>query len=162
VLGEYRAALCVPLLREGMVIGVFALSRKTAGYFTSRQVELVESFADQAVIAIENVRLFGEVQRRNRETAEALEQQTATAEVLRVTAASPTDIQPVLDAVVRSAARLCGAHDAIIRLRKDNTLVLGAHFGPIPVDQVAIWPLSRDQVIGRAVIDAAVVQVPDI
>jgi two-component system NtrC family sensor kinase len=160
-MGNFRAALSVPLKRGQEVIGVFGLARRTVGPFSQRQIELVESFADQAVIAIENVRLFDEVQARNREVTESLERETATGSILRVIAASPTDIQPVLDAVAESAARLCDAYDATIYLRRDDRLAVGAHHGPIPVDDTGL-PVARDVVTGRAVLDRAPVHVHDL
>src|SRR5262245_38394313 len=105
----YRSALCVPLLREGSPIGVVALMRRTVRSFTDKQVELAETFADQAVIAIENVRLFDEVQARTRELSESLEQQTATSEVLKVISSSPGELKPVFDAMLEKAMRVCEA-----------------------------------------------------
>src|SRR5262249_8145807 len=115
-IGGYRTLLAVPLLREGKPIRGFSLARNTLRPVTRKQIELVTTFADQAVIAIENVRLFDEVQARTRELSEALEQQTATSEILGVIAASPTNIQPVLQAVAESACRLCEAYDSVIFL----------------------------------------------
>src|SRR5262249_27784986 len=122
----YRAGtiLVVPMLREGTPIGTFSVWRESVMPFTERQIELVTTFADQAVIAIENVRLFQELK-------EALERQTVTSEILGVIASSPTDIQPVLDTIAENAARVCGSYDAVIRLVEGNILRLAAHYGPV-------------------------------
>ena len=109
-----RSNLAVPLLKENNLIGAIAIHRTEVRPFTDQQIRLLETFADQAVIAIENVRLFNELQIRNRDLTEALEQQTATSEILRVIASSPTDIQPVLNVVAENAAKLCEATDASI------------------------------------------------
>src|SRR5215472_69566 len=118
----HRTVLSVPMLREGAVVGVITIRRPDVQPFTDKQVDLVTTFADQAVIAIENVRLFKELEARNRDLTESLEQQTATAEILRVISSSPTDVQPVLEAVTTSAARLCEAPDAAIFLAEGEEL----------------------------------------
>ena len=135
-----RTFLVTPLLREGTAIGVIAIRRKEVKPFTDKQVALLETFASQAVIAIENVRLFKEIQERNAELREALEHQTATAEVLGIISRSPTDVQPVLDAIVESATRVCGIDDVTLRLHEGNAMVVRAHFGPIavPTDRAEI------------------------
>ena len=129
--GEIRTILTTPLLREGLAIGAIHVRRPEVRPFTDKQIALVKTFAYQAVIAIENVRLFKEFQERNAELREALEHQTATSEVLGIISRSPTDVQPVLDAIVESAARVCGIDDVLLRLREDDVMVARAHFGPI-------------------------------
>jgi len=108
-IGGYRTTLSVPLLRDGITIGVLTLTRPEVRPFTDNQIELIKSFADQAVIAIENTRLFEEVQARTKELQTSLDRQTATAEVLGVISRSPSQTQPVFDAIVATAARLCHA-----------------------------------------------------
>src|SRR5262249_9364078 len=133
-----RTLMSVPLLREGTAIGTLTIWRDFVEPFTERQIELVKTFADQAVIAIENVRLFKEIQERNAELREALEHQTATSEVLSIISRSPTEVQPVLDAIVESAARVCGIDDVLLRLCEGNAMVLRAHFGPMLMNRAEI------------------------
>ncbi len=128
-LGGFRAVLAVPMLREGTPIGVIFLSRQTPRPFTDKQIELVSTFADQAVIAIENVRLFDEVQARTDELTESLEQQTATADVLKVISGSPGDLEPVFEAILENATRICGAKFANLLLHENGALRRAALFG---------------------------------
>jgi GAF domain-containing protein len=158
-----RALLTVPLRRGDEAIGALTVQRNTPGTFPATQVELLKTFADQAVIAIENVRLFKELQEKNRALGESLEQQTASSEILRVISRSPTDIQPVLDAVAESAARLCESFDADIWRRDGERLVLVAHHGQIPAGPIGEFILSLDRGTagGRSVVDRRTVQVAD-
>ncbi|MBI3457339.1 MAG: GAF domain-containing protein [Candidatus Rokubacteria bacterium] len=158
----HRTTLSTPLLREGVAIGVISIRRMEVRPFSEKQIKLLETFADQAVIAIENVRLFQELQARNRDLTEALEQQTATSEILRVISSSPTDLQPVLDAVAENAARLCDANDAQILRIDGDILQLVASYGTLPTTTVSGMPISRGFVTGRAVVDRQTVHVHDL
>src|SRR5262249_21979904 len=102
----FRSALAVPLIREGMPVGVIGVGSPEAGPFADKQIALLQTFADQALIAIENVRLFTELEQRNRDITEALEQQTSTSEILRVISQSPTDVQPVFDTIAAAGQKL--------------------------------------------------------
>jgi len=155
-----RTILAVPLLRERMPLGAIVLRHQEVRPFSDRQIALLKTFADQAVVAIENVRLFNELEARNRDLTEALEQQTATSEILRITSSSPSDIQPVLDGVVKSAAHLCDARHAYILLVEGNILRLAASYGSLPTAEIR--PIGRGLVAGRAVIDRQVVHVEDL
>ena len=152
--GGFRSMLGVPMLREGNLIGVIAMWSTEVKPFTQKQMELVSTFADQAVIAIENVRLFNETQ-------DALEQQTAISEVLRVISASPADVKPVLDAVAVRAARICDASDVRIFLAEGGLLRHVAGFGDVPLT-AEVFPLNRDSTTGRALIENASIHIHDI
>jgi PAS domain S-box-containing protein len=152
------------MVRDGTAVGAITVQRwGTPRPFSDKQIALLKTFADQAVIAIQNVRLFRELEARNHDLTETLEQQTATSEILRVISSSPTDVQPVFDAVVKSAARLCESFDSSLCRRDGDRLVLVAHHGPIPLGPVGEFflPVSRENAWGRTVLDAATVHVAD-
>jgi signal transduction histidine kinase len=169
-----RAVLNVPLLLEGVAIGVISIRRVEAVPFSARQVELLQTFADQAVIAIENARLFQALEQRNRELGEALEQQTATAEVLRVIASSPTDLLSVLQAILDAAGRLCDAeHGLLFQLReRDGRLAHRAARGIFredkefvqlgDFDSVPGLPISQDSVNGRVFLERRSITIADL
>ena len=154
--------IAVPLLRGGQAIGAVGVSRREAGGFPDDEVELLRTFADQAVIAIENARLFTEIERRNRELTEALERETATGEVLRVISSSPTHIQPVLDPVARSAARLCEAVDSVIFLEADGKLFARARHGRAGRAPGPTRPPSPGSVVGRTFLERRTFHVHDL
>jgi len=133
-----RSVLGLPLRREGIPIGAILIRRTEVRPFSNAQIKLLETFANQAVIAIEDARLFKELQDRNAELREALEHQTATSEVLGIISRSPTDVQPVFDAIVESAARVCGVDDVLLRLQQGQMLTVKAHFGSIPVGRLEV------------------------
>src|SRR5215475_12674280 len=156
-----RTVLATPLLCEGVAIGAIAIRRIEVRPFSDRQIKLLETFADQAVIAIENARLIHEQQSHNRDLTEALEQQTATSEILRVISRSPTDLQPVLDTVAENAARVCGASDAVLALVDGEMGRVAAHYGPISSVLGRTFPLTRGSVQGRAILDRQPIHLHD-
>jgi signal transduction histidine kinase len=162
----YRTILGVPLLRAGQPIGVLFLGRKNVELFTDKQIELVSTFADQAVIAMENVRLFDEVQARTDDLRESLQQQTATADVLKVISRSTFDLQTVLQTLVESAARLCDAEKATITRQKDGVLFRGEFYGFSDefMDYVRNVPVvpDRGSATARALLEGVVVHIPDV
>jgi GAF domain-containing protein/anti-sigma regulatory factor (Ser/Thr protein kinase) len=165
-LAGYRAVLGVPLLREGSCVGVMLISRMVPQPFTPKQIELVTTFADQAVIAIENVRLFDEVQTRTEELSESLQQQTATADVLKVISRSTFDLPTVLRTLVESAARLCEADKATITRQRGATFYRAESYGFSSefmnyVRDIPVLP-ERATATGRALLEGRAVHIPDV
>src|SRR5262245_14822835 len=156
---EARTVLATPLLREGKSIGCITIRRMEIQPFSEKQIALLQTFADQAVIAIENVRLFQELQERNGDLTEALEQQTATSEILGVIASSPNDLTPVLETVAQNAARLCEAKSAQVFRIDGDVLRLAANYGELRAGETR--PISRGTVSGRAVIGRRTIEGDD-
>ena len=166
-IGGMRTMLGVPLLREGTPIGVIVLSRRSVRPFTDKQIELVSTFADQAVIAIENVRLFDEVQARTDDLTESLEQQTATSEVLKVISSSPGELKPVFDTILESATRICDARFGSMVLFEGDRYRRAAVFNAPPAlvrghAQDPIQPLSASPTLSRLVEVRQVIAIADI
>jgi signal transduction histidine kinase len=164
--GGFRTLLGVPLLREGMPIGAITLGRNSVRPFTDKQIELVTTFADQAVIAIENVRLFDEVQARTEELSESLRQQTATADVLKVISRSTFDLKSVLQTLVESAGRLCDADFATITRQKDGVLFFAEAYGYSSefIEYLRALPVERGRgtATGRALLERRVIHIADV
>ena len=162
----YRTLLVVPLLRDGVVIGAFSLTRPVVKPFMDREIELVETFADQAVIAIENARLFEAEQARTRELTESLQQQTATADILTVISNSLDDTQPVFEAIVQSGLNLFSDATIQVSLADGDKIRLAAVANRDPARADAMRrifpiPLTRDYMNGVAILDGRVVDIPD-
>jgi two-component system, NtrC family, sensor kinase len=163
----YRSVVAVPLLRHRQAIGAIAVTRRELGGFTDDEIALLKTFADQAVIAIENVRLFTELEARNRDLTTALDQRTATAEILRVISRSPTDIQPTFDAIAENATRLCRGVSALVT-RFDGELIHGVAYhdiGDAKFDAVrSVLPIrpGRGSLTGRAIESCRVVHIEDL
>src|SRR5262249_44745204 len=134
-----RSGVFAPMLHTGSVVGLLSVFYKEADAVTTAHVALLQTFADQAVIAIENVRLVNE-------TKEALDRQTATSDILKVIASSPTDVQPVFDTIVRNAGRVCDATDAALLLADAAEVVVAAHWGPVGGSAGLRFPLTRGSV----------------
>jgi GAF domain-containing protein/CheY-like chemotaxis protein len=165
-LSGFRTTMGIPLLRDGAVVGVFVVTRSEVRPFNHRHISLLTTFADQAVIAIENARLFDEVQARTRELSEALEYQTATGDVLKVISRSAFDLQAVLNTLAEAAVRLCGADAGAIARQKGEIYYQVAHFGAPPdyEDFIKGLPLSpgRGSIVGRVLLERHAVQIPDV
>jgi two-component system, NtrC family, sensor kinase len=167
-LGDYHTMLGVPLLREGNLVGVLGLARQTVRPFTEKQIELVTTFADQAVIAIENARLFEEVQKRTEELTESLQQQTATSDVLKVISSSFNDLKPVFETIGRQAEKLCEAEISAISMVDGDVIRLvsinGVTEEAIEAVRRAFYPMQRsdETLTARAVRSASICHVADV
>src|SRR5262249_18103882 len=157
--GGYRSMLDVPmLLGDGRLVGIITVVRREARPFSDEQIALLRTFADQAVIAVENVRLFTELETRNRELTESLEQQTATGEILRVISGSPTDVQPVFEVIVENALRLCdGLMSGVYRVEGDLAPLVAYRGVPESLLQggqsLPVGPDKPDNLVARALLE---------
>ncbi|MBI2555023.1 MAG: GAF domain-containing protein, partial [Candidatus Rokubacteria bacterium] len=163
----FRTVLATPLLGVGVSIGVMVIGRTEVRPFSNKEIRLLETFAEQAVIAIENVRLFQELQARNRDLTEALEQQTATAEVLKVISRSTFDLQPVLETLVENATKLCGAQRGLIFRLDGEVYRLAVHYGAPPPEWIEFLkrnpiPPGRGTLVGRTALERRTVHIPDV
>jgi two-component system NtrC family sensor kinase len=162
----FRRILAVPLIREGEAIGVIAIRRRQARLFSDRQIALLQTFANQAVIAIENARLFEEVQARTRELQQSLEYQAATSDVLNVISRSPNALQPVLGTILATAQRLCGTDRGSIWILQDDEYRLAASIGidKSTLRYFSVNPISpsRRSLVGRVALLNQTVHVPNV
>jgi len=153
------ACLWIPLIKDYKGIGAISICKFETEPFTEKQIALIQTFANQAVIAIENVRLFNELQQRNAVISESLERETASNSILQVIAESPTNVQPVLDVIAQNAAQLSGSEDAVISLRDGDILRVDAHYGDISMIPVGEGiRFDRDSVAGRAILEGRSIQ----
>ena len=158
---NFNSLLFNPMLSGDKVVGAIGVGRREAIPFDDKQIGLIASFANQAVIAIENTRLLRELRERTNDLTEALVYQTGSSNILKVIASSPTDVGPALTAIVESACEICDAYDALVFLKDEGDLVFAAHHGPIPIE-LERWPINRKWVAGRALVDKAPQHIHDI
>src|SRR5207302_4198499 len=162
-----RSQVTVPMLRAGEPIGAMTIGWAEPDGFGEQQIALLQTFANQAVIAIENVRLFKELEARNNDLTEALEQQTATSEILRVISRSQTDVQPVFDTIARNARRLCNGDSASV-LRRDGQLIHleavdnASAEGAEALRNTYPSSVSQGSVSGRAILSGQAIDIPDV
>ena len=166
--GGHRSMIGVPLMREGKPVGVIGLSRSRVDPFAEREIRLVTTFADQAVIAIENVRLFEAEQQRTRELSESLERQTATSEVLSVISSSPGDLQPVFEAMLEKAVRICNAKSGdILRWEGDRLRLVATHNTPAAFVEVLrrsppVHPRNPRSILARMMATKSAIHIADL